>query len=106
VDQILAADRENRPLRPRDQRRYTEELHRLMNLYLQMIQMYYDERGFEVFMQPNANLGLVRTVNSLLAGNTNRSFTIWWRVQLFYLLCRINRWRRIVPELDFRDPLP
>jgi flavin-dependent dehydrogenase len=106
VRNILASDAAGRGLSDREQRAYTRELHRLMDLYLQMIRMYYDDRGFEVFMQPNDRIGLVRTVNSLLAGNTRRSFSMWWRVQAFYLLCRLNRWRRIVPALDFRDPLP
>lgn len=106
ANRVFVADAAGRALTDREQGAYTRELHRLMDLYLQMIQMYYDDRGFEVFMQPNDKLGLVRTVNSLLAGNTSRSFSMWWRVQAFYLLCRLNRWRRIVPALDFRDPLP
>ena len=78
-------------------------MHRFMNLYRDMILMYYDNRAFEVFMHPRNRFRMVQTVNSILAGNTRRSFNMWWRVKLFRLICAIHRRVPIVPRLDYNE---
>ncbi len=100
---ILSAG--DRPLTTREQRRYTRELHRIRNVYLQMIRTYYDNESFSVFLQPTKRLQLVQTVNALLAGYVERRFGMWWRLQLFYLICRLQHRWPLVARLDFDAPM-
>jgi flavin-dependent dehydrogenase len=103
TDLILRADAQRRPLTAGEQRRYTREVHGFMDIYRDMILMYYDNNAFEVFMHPRSRFGLVETVTSILAGNRPRSFGVWWRLKLFHLACATNRHLRIVPPLDYTE---
>jgi hypothetical protein len=69
--------------------------------FYEMIRMFYDSKSFEVFMVPSPPLGLRRAVLNLLAGNTDVSFSLWWRVRLFYIICRLNHWWPLVPKLSY-----
>ncbi len=99
---IVAAG--DRPLSARAQRGYTRELHRLRNIYLRMIRAYYDNDSFAVFMQPTKRLKLVQTVNGILAGYSGRRFGMWWRLELFHLICRLQQRVRLAKPLDFAAP--
>ncbi len=99
---ILAAG--DGPLSARAQRQYTRELHRLRNIYLRMIRAYYDNDSFAIFMQPTKRLKLVQTVNGILAGYSGRRFGMWWRLELFHLICRLQHRVRLAPPLDFAAP--
>ena len=103
AESILKADAQHRALTTGEQRRYTRGLHRFMNIYRRMILMYYDNRAFEVFMNPQSHFRMVQAVNSMLAGNTHRSFDMWWRVKVFQLVCAIHRRIPIVPQLDYSE---
>ncbi len=100
---ILQADAQRRGLTRREQRRYTWEVHRCMDVYRDMILMYYDNRDFEVFMFPRNYFRMVQTVNSIVAGNMHRSFNMWWRVKLFRMILAVHRRVPIVPQLDFSE---
>ena len=100
---ILRADAQRRALTGSERRHYTREVHRFMDIYRDMILMYYDNRAFEVFMHPRNRFGVVQTVNSILAGNMHRSFSMWWRVKAFQLICAIHRRVPIVPRLDYTE---
>jgi flavin-dependent dehydrogenase len=103
ADLILRADTERRTLTAGEQRQYARDVHRFMDIYRDMILMYYDNRAFEVFMHPQNRFRMVQTVNSVLAGNMRRSFNMWWRVKLFQLVCAIHRRVPIVPQLDYSE---
>jgi hypothetical protein len=75
----------------------------MMDMYLHLILSFYDDRSFEVFMNPIDRFNMLRTIASVLGGSTERSFSRWWRMQFFYLICRIQRRFPLVPPLDFAD---
>jgi flavin-dependent dehydrogenase len=100
---ILNADAEGRALTAREQRDYTRSVHRVRNIYLRMIRVFYDNASYAVFMQPQTRFRLVQTVNSILAGNTERRFSMWWRVELFHLFCKLQRHFPVVPPLDYSE---
>jgi len=100
---ILRADAKKRGLTAAEQSRYSRHVHRHMEVYREMISMYYDNRSFEVLMHPEARFGIVPAVTSILAGNFHPSFPMWWRVKLFQLVCRIHRHTPIVPRLDYSE---
>ena len=103
VETLLRADATGRGLAARGQRRYTDAVHRMMDVYLQLITMFYDNVAFEVFMHPVNRFNMLRTIASVLGGSTERSFGMWWRMQSFYLICRIQRRFPLVPRVDFAD---
>ena len=100
---IQRADAEKRGLTTREQRRYSYNVHRYMEVYRQMISMYYDNRSFEVLMHPKGRFGIVPAVTSILAGNFHPSFNMWWRVKLFRIICAIHRRVPIVPRLEYSE---
>ena len=100
---ICAAHKQNRGLMLREQRDYSTDVHRYMDVYRQMVLMYYDNCAFEVLMYPYSRFGMVQAVNSVLAGNFHRRFNVWWRLKLFHLVCAIHRRIPIVPRLDYSD---
>jgi flavin-dependent dehydrogenase len=100
---ILHADQRGRGLTVAEQRHYSRDIHRYMEVYREMIEMYYDDSAFEVLMHPKGRFGLVPAVNSILAGNFHPSFRMWWRVKLFHLICAIHRRVPIVPRLDYTE---
>jgi flavin-dependent dehydrogenase len=100
---ILRAHAKGRALTSREQQRYTATVHRMMNIYLELIQAFYDNDAFEVFMSPGSRLNLLRTIASVLAGNTGRSFGMWWRMRFFYLVCHLQKSFPLVPRLNFAD---
>ena len=95
---------QRRPLTAGEQRRYTREVHRFMDIYRDLILMYYDNDAFEVFMHPRSRFGLVETINSILRGNMRRSFGYMVAAEAFSTLpARSNRRVRIVPQLDYTE---
>jgi hypothetical protein len=74
-----------------------------MEVCREMIMMHYDNRSFEVLTHPKGRFGMAPAVNSILAGNFHRAFSMWWRVKFFHLVCAIHRRARIVPRLDYSE---
>jgi flavin-dependent dehydrogenase len=101
-DYILNANTE-RGFTPRDQIRFTSEVQGLRNGFERMIRTYYQENGFEVFINPQSRFRIVAAVNSLLAGHTHMKLQHWWRIQMFYLVCAIQKWIPLAPRLNFAE---
>lgn len=92
---------DKRAFRQSEQARYTRAIQDMTGVFYQMIRMFYDPKSFEVFMVPKPPLGLRQGVLQLLAGNTEPSFWIRWRVWLFYGICWLNQRWQIVPRLSY-----
>ncbi len=91
---------------PRLFRRYERGLHALMDKYLRFVTAWYRPEFIEVFTTPTKHLQLAAAVNSVLAGNTGRSFAIWWRMQLFYLVLFLQRYVALCPRLEAKTSTP
>jgi flavin-dependent dehydrogenase len=85
------------------QERYSRQVKRMRDIYLRMIQAFYDNDSFAIFMQPVQRLKLVQSVNAILGGNTDWQFGVWWRLELFHLFCRLQRRRSLVRPVDFTE---
>jgi flavin-dependent dehydrogenase len=103
AETVMAAG--GRSLAPATQRAYDRRVRAMTERFARMILMYYDNKSFELFMNPSPFLGLIQAVNQMVSGQTEFSFGIRWRVALFYLLCRLQHWWPVTPRLDFRDKL-
>lgn len=80
---------------------YTHEIKSQVSFMRRLIDAYYDNRSYEVFMTPKPPFGLERSVNSILAGCLKPPLSVRWRFKLFQLVCRIHKRRPIVPRLNW-----
>lgn len=72
-------------------RRYEKRSWRNVGLYWEFIENFYQLHFAQLFFQPVNKHRMVCAINSVLAGRTNLSFPIRWRLRLFFLLVRLNR---------------
>lgn len=104
AEAVLHAAMKNRQLTAFEQNRYSRQVRHMTEVFYKMIRMFYDNRAFEVFMNPIPWLKLPQAVNNLVAGNTELSFFLRLRVEIFYLLCFWQKRHRVAPPLDFSEP--
>ena len=78
--------------------RYERKLNRLMDMYLRFVTAWYRDEFIDVFMNPTDKFQLAPAVNAVLAGNVGGSFSIWWRMQLFYLVLFLQRRLPLCPK--------
>jgi len=99
---IIKADQSGSgTLSRREQARYTGMLKKRTAVIRQLIDAFYADSSFAVFMNPTDKFQLFAAVNSIVAGNTCLSFGLRWRYALFRLVCRANRNYRVVPRIRF-----
>ncbi|MEX2380768.1 MAG: NAD(P)/FAD-dependent oxidoreductase [Opitutales bacterium] len=91
VDLLLQAEGQSRALTSVETTQYTSKLKKSIGVMRKLIEMFYDDDGFAVFLHPTDRLKLASAVNAVVAGNTDLPFGVWWRFQLFLLICRLNR---------------
>jgi len=80
-------------------RTYEKGLTRVMKKYLRFVEAWYRPEFIEVFTNPVEHLNLVGAVNASLAGNISSSFSLWWRMEVFYLVLFLQRHVSLVPRL-------
>ncbi|MGZ0710008.1 NAD(P)/FAD-dependent oxidoreductase [Coraliomargarita sp. W4R53] len=86
-------------LSTRAQTKYTQTLKSRTKIVRELIDIFYSDSGFAVFMNPTDKFQLFATVNSIVAGNTRPNFGVRWRYALFKQICRWNRNYRLVPRV-------
>lgn len=104
--EVLKAAIKKHPLSGWACRRYTRNFKHMTNVFYSMIRMFYDPDAFEVFMNPSPLLRLPAAVTNLVAGNTNFSWSLSWRVKIFFVLCRLQKWFRLSPRLSYKSTIP
>lgn len=72
-------------------RRYEKDSRRRIAIYWEFIGNFYQLHFTRLFFQPYNKWGVVCAVNSVLAGRTELSFAVWWRLRLFFFLAWLNR---------------
>jgi flavin-dependent dehydrogenase len=85
---------------------YSRGLNRLMNRYLRFVSAWYSEEFVDVFTTPRPPFRIPQAVNSVLGGNIHPNFSVWWRLQLFYLVLWVQKRRAIVPKAESVDVDP
>jgi flavin-dependent dehydrogenase len=87
---------------------YEKRLNRVMDLYLKFVTSWYQHEFIEVISHPTARFQLPAAVNAVLAGNINGGFSIWWRMQLFYLVVYLQKFATLCPRLTLtpKPPVP
>lgn len=86
--------------------RYEREMQRGLDKYLQFIEHFYDRDFLEVFLQPSERWGILTAVVGVLAGNIFETRDHRFKLALFFLLVKLQKWRGgIAPRISW-DALP
>lgn len=96
---ISQADSKNEALSEKAQKAYTNSLKQRTTVVRELIDIFYSDSGFAVFMNPTDKFSLFAAVNSIVAGNTRLSLGVRWRYALFKQICRWNKNYRLVPKV-------
>src|SRR5438874_1044689 len=78
--------------------RYTRNINKAMDVYLRFVDAWYSKEFIEVFLHPQDLFQIPPAVNAVLGGNIGDSFAIKWRMWIFYLLVRLQRWIPLCPR--------
>lgn len=81
-------------------KKYERSVNRVMDLYLRFVSNWYKPQFAEVITHPVNHLQLAATVNAVLAGNLSSSFSIWWRMEVFYLVVFLQRFVPLCPRVS------
>ena len=81
-------------------RRYTWRLKSNLATLERMVLAFYDNASFSVFMERSAPWRMIPAVNSVVAGHSDPPWPVRWRYWLFLLLCRVQRFRPVVPNVN------
>lgn len=86
--------------------RYERNINNAMDVYLRFVDAWYSKEFIEVFLHPQDIFQIPPAVNAVLGGNVGDSFAIKWRMWMFYLLVKLQRYiplcprRTLVPQKD------
>ena len=78
--------------------RYARHINKAMDVYLRFVDAWYSKEFIEVFLHPQDVFQIPPAVNAVLGGNVGDSFAIKWRMWIFYLLVRLQRWIPLCPR--------
>jgi len=89
-------------------KKYERETNRVMDLYLRFVGNWYKPKFIEVMTHPVNRFQLAPVINSMLAGNIKSSFTLWSRMEAFYLVTFLQRFIPLCPRLSLnpKDSVP
>jgi FADH2-dependent halogenase len=73
-----------------EMKRYERENRKRIAIYWEFIENFYKEHFAQLFFQPYNRWQIVCSVNAVLAGCTDLSFAVWWRLRVFFLLAWLN----------------
>jgi len=85
---------------------YERQINKAMDVYLRFVDAWYSKEFIEVFLHPQDLFQIPPAVNAVLGGNVGDSFAIKWRMWIFYLLVRVQKYiplcprRTLVPKKD------
>ncbi len=80
---------------------YTRSIKSRIRVVRDLIEAYYDNSCFEVFMTPNPRFKIPAAINSVLAGCTHPPLPVRWRIWLFRKICALHRKRPFVPNVKW-----
>jgi flavin-dependent dehydrogenase len=100
VEMIARAHAAGRPLSGSQQRRYTRDLKSHCAAFRKLIEVFYDNDSFAVFMVQKPPLDLNRGLVSIVAGHVRLTWPLWWRFQVFLMVCRIQKFLPIVERIE------
>src|SRR6478672_4547933 len=77
---------------------YERHINKAMEVYLRFVDAWYSKEFIEVFLHPQDLFQIPPAVNAVLGGNVGDSFAIRWRMEIFYLLVRLQKYIPLCPR--------
>ena len=99
VEAIARAHAAGRPLSRAEQRRYTRGLKAHCSVFRRLIDVFYDNSSFSVFMTQKPPLDLNRGLTSIVAGHARLTWPLWWRFTVFLCVCRLQKYLPFVRRI-------
>ncbi len=96
AERVVRAHASNRPLSRKEQEQYTHEVKGHVAVFQQLIEAFYDDDAFDVFMCQQVPWDLGRGITSIVAGQSRLTWGLWWRFKLFLLVCRVQKHWKVV----------
>ncbi len=81
---------------------YEKRVGKGLRYYWRMVENYYTTPFMELFLRPTERCRLFSAVIGVLAGEVEGSWALRWRMELFFLLVKIQARRPLVPRINFR----
>ena len=81
-------------------RRYEKTVRVRIGLYWRFIEKFYQPHFARLFFQPHNRLRMVCAINAVLAGLSEPSAAIRWRLHAFFLLARLNRHIPVTEKIE------
>ena len=101
ADLVARAHAADRALTPAERRGYTRAVKRHAGVFLKLIEAFYDDDAFNVFMADPVPFDLAPGLISIVAGHADFSWPLWWRFNAFLLVCRLQRrWKIVKPRVS------
>ena len=98
VQQAIAAGKPGgRPFKA-----YERRVGKGLRYYWRMVENYYTTPFMELFLRPTERCQLFSAVIGVLAGEVEGSWALRWRMELFFLLVKIQARWRLAPPISFR----
>ncbi len=86
--------------------RYEKKLQKVMGIYLDFVRAWYRQEFIETVLSPREFFEIVPAVNAVLAGNVGSSFALSWRLAIFRLIVRIQKFLPLCPRLSLQPHHP
>jgi flavin-dependent dehydrogenase len=99
IDAIARAHAAGRPLSRAERRRYTRGLKAHCTAFRRLIDVFYDNDSFSVFMTQKPPLDLNRGLTSIVAGHVRLTWPLWWRFMVFLGVCRLQKYLPLVKRI-------
>jgi flavin-dependent dehydrogenase len=106
MELVGRADAAQRGLTARERQGYTRAIKRHAGVFRRLIDTFYDNKRFAVFMCDPVPWNMMPGLTSIVAGHAHLTWPLWWRFKLFLLICRLQQYFQIAPALDYRQPEP
>jgi FADH2-dependent halogenase len=81
---------------------YEKRVGKGLRYYWRMVENYYTTPFMELFLRPTERCQLFSAVIGVLAGEVEGSWALRWRMELFFLLVKIQARWRLAPPISFR----
>lgn len=102
---VINAHRRGRAIADSTALAYTRRLKAHSSVFHRLIDAFYDEHSFSVFMCQVPPLGMGPAITSIVAGHAKLTFGMWWRFRVFLLVCRLQSRLRLVDPITV-NPAP
>jgi len=87
-------------------RKYSRSIKRHAGVFLRLIDAFYDNDSFAVFMSSGGPWRIRPAICSIVAGHARLTWPLWWRFKAFLLVCWLQRRRiRVCHALDYAAPV-